>query len=605
MSRWFPLFGTVLLTLSFPSALAAQDTKDAADALVRRLRTEHFDGDAYGSVLQTCRVLDALSRSPRRYNELDGPFFRRAAERVADASGGREREAWKALALAGAITARLTAERDRALNAVRTDAPGARYESALALATLDARALEAVRATVTVPGADAGLAVLLADDPSSVPPPALQPVRGWVDWARAARLRGLDIVVRPPLPEPGPDAGLDELIDALNVVILLHGLPTDDGGPPSGMGDGPPPLPERVPPGHDVEAALTLAWDYLEGLQDGGRFGLDLPFWDGPQAGITALNLSASLYLAERLGRSRPDWIDAGLDWLVDQQHADGSIHQGGLAVYTTSVAVGALVDGGRPGDRRAIERAREFLEAAQSDEGEGYSSHDDPHYGGIGYGGDERPDLSNTQMALEAAARAGTPPDAPLFRKARGFLERNQNDAESGSIDLPRAEGGRLVSGQDGGGTYMPGNSPAGEDPAGTDTWVARSYGSMTYALTKSYLLCGLRPGDRRLDAAVRWLADHYTLETNPGFEDPDQGAQGLYYYYLAMATTLERLPDGALATSAGQAIPWRGDLTRKLVDEQRTTGSWINDRAGRWWESSPALCTGYAILALRAADS
>ena len=63
-----------------------------------------------------------------------------------------------------------------------------------------------------------------------------------------------------------------------------------------------------------------------------------------------------------------------------------------------------------------------------------------------------------------------------------------------------------------------LPGSSPAGETPLGGDQYEARSYGSMTYALTKSYLLCGLEPGDRRLDAAIRWLADNYTLDANPG---------------------------------------------------------------------------------------
>ena len=435
MSRWMPPLALCLLAglLAPPAATAQQDPKDVADALVRRLRSEHFDGDAYGSVLQTCRVLDVLSRSPRRYNELDGPFFRRAAERVADASGGREREAWKALALAGTITSRLQAERDRALAAVAADAPAARFESALALATLAPAVLDEVRARVTAPPADVGLAVLLAHDPASIPAPPLEPLGPWLTWARAARLRGLDVAVRPELPDASAPQGLDELVQALDVVILLHGLPSADDGPPPGMGDGPPPLPGRAPAGRPVDAALAQAWDYLEGLQQDGTFGLDLPFWEGPQAGITALNLSASLYLVERLQRPRPAWIDRGLDWLLEQQQPDGSIHQGGLAVYTTSVALGALIDAGRPADRAAIERARQFLVAAQADEGEGYSSHDDPHYGGIGYGGDERPDMSNTQMALEAVARAGTPAGAPVFRKAQVFLERNQNDAESG----------------------------------------------------------------------------------------------------------------------------------------------------------------------------
>jgi squalene-hopene/tetraprenyl-beta-curcumene cyclase len=126
-----------------------------------------------------------------------------------------------------------------------------------------------------------------------------------------------------------------------------------------------------------------------------------------------------------------------------------------------------------------------------------------------------------------------------------------------------------------------------------------------MTYALTKSYLLCGLAEDDHRLVAATRWLADHWALDRNPGFDDPDKDGQGLYYYYMAMARTLARLPDGSFKSRDKQPIEWRHELIRHLIDEQRTTGSWINDRATRWWEGSPGLCTPYAVLALKAAEA
>ncbi len=181
-------------------------------------------------------------------------------------------------------------------------------------------------------------------------------------------------------------------------------------------------------------------------------------------------------------------------------------------------------------------------------------------------------------------------------------YLVQHQNLSEERSFEWKRAKGGKLISGNDGGATYMPGNSPAGEDDLGGGLYRARSYGTMTYALTKSYLLCGLAPEDRRVAAALRWLADHYTLDHNPGYANPDKNAEGLYYYYQAMARTLARVGADDFADRDGHPIPWRTDLARHLADEQRTDGSWFNDRASRWWEGSPTLCTGYAVLALKA---
>ncbi|HZL99652.1 MAG TPA: prenyltransferase/squalene oxidase repeat-containing protein, partial [Planctomycetota bacterium] len=392
-----------------------------------------------------------------------------------------------------------------------------------------------------------------------------------------------------------------ELVAALDTVDVLAGLERSSKPAPA---DGDDAAPARIGGEQDLASALERAWTFLQAHQHDGTFGLELGGWNGPEPGLTALNLSAACWLADRLDRERPDWVAQGLDYLVSLQKPDGAIALHGLDVYTTSVAIEALLAGGRPGDGEAIERARQYLVAAQSDEGEGYSLESDPHYGGIGYGGDERPDLSNTNLALEAAARAGTPTDDALFRKALVFLERCQNLGERTTHEWPRPGGGTLVSGTDGGGTYMPGNSPAGEIDRGDGTWQARSYGSMTYGLVKSYLFCGLPAGDERVTAAVNWLSKNFTVDVNPGFAQPADGAQGLYYYYLALARTLRLLP-GALVGDDGQPIDWRGQLVSRLLAEQRVDGSWINDGSPRWWEGNPTLCTAYAVLALAAAGA
>jgi squalene-hopene/tetraprenyl-beta-curcumene cyclase len=581
--------------LLFCPALPAQDTKAVADDLCHQLRELQRPEGGYGEDLaSTCQVLDVLGRSPRRYTELDGPFMRNAMRLVAAAAPGEVPDALIALGLAGALSPDLLAARDAALARLELAPPRADYATLLALHALRPRS---VAFPVAVETSDPGLACLLAENPATVPAPPVSDVRLWTRWARAARLRKLQPTELPPLSEIVPGASLQELVDALETVIQLHGLLQPPAPPPASV-------PDLVAPGQTLSEAAARAAAFLDERQQGGTFGLDLPGWSGPEPGITALCLSAALKLAELRSEPRPKWIEDGLDYLVNLQRPDGSIHAEGLDVYTTSVAIEALVLGGREGDAPAIQRARDFLVIAQSDEGEGYESELDAYYGGVGYGGDERPDLSNTQMALDAATRAGLPSDHDFFRKARVFLERCQNLSEAGAQSWPRPGGGTVEAGNDGGAVYMPGNSPAGELKLREGVYQARSYGSMTYALVKSYLFCDVPRDDPRLTAAVRWLGANFTVERNPGFEKPEAGGDGLYYYYLAMARTLQLLPEDSLRDAAGAPIDWQVTLTRHLLDNQRTDGSWINEQSPRWWEGAPTLCTAYAVLALAGAN-
>jgi len=589
-----PLLLALALAALAPAA-APQTTKELADAYVRTIRGLQNEDGTYGDdLVQTCRVLDVLMRSPRRYTDLDGPFVRRAVAAVVE-SRDRGIDAWRVLALSGAVLPDHVEAREAALDRVLASPATPGY------AELLVRWIHApgtVEDTGTRRAADPAVAVLLADDPAAVDPPASSDVASWARWARAARLRGVDPTTFPELVMPEPDWDLDALLPRLEAVVVAHGLVEAPEPPPfvpAARVEEPSPLPEAV--------ADALA--YLGRRQQGGTVGLALPGWQGPEAGVTSLVLSAAIRWHARLGEARPAWVDDGLDHLLSLQKPTGAIHDIGPVVYTTAVAVEALVTGGRERDREVVERARRFLVEVQADEGEGFSIEEDPAYGGIGYGGDERPDLSNTNLALEALALAGTPSDHEVFAKARHYLQQTQNFAEHAPRTWLRPGGGRLVSGTDGGATYMPGYSPAGEIEIADGIYQARSYGSMTYALAKSYLFCGVERGDPRLEACIDWLAEHFTVELNPGFEDPAQGHQGLYYYYLTMARTLSMIDDERFTDPAGRVIPWRERLTAELLSEQRVDGSWTNAVASRWWESSPTLCTAYSLLALDAATA
>src|SRR5690606_5717765 len=117
-----------------------------------------------------------------------------------------------------------------------------------------------------------------------------------------------------------------------------------------------------------------------------------------------------------------------------------------------------------------AMDKAVAYLKRLQwtmdtvSAEQESLSGPDDPWLGGWGYGGRSRgkgrPDLSNTQMALEALHDAGVPKDDPAYQLALKFVERLQNNSETNDRDW---------AGNDGGFIYGPSDDRQGESFAGS----------------------------------------------------------------------------------------------------------------------------------------
>jgi squalene-hopene/tetraprenyl-beta-curcumene cyclase len=212
-----------------------------------------------------------------------------------------------------------------------------------------------------------------------------------------------------------------------------------------------------------------------------------------------------------------------------------------------------------------------------------------DVKYGGTGYGRtNDRPDLSNTSFFLDALKATGNGPDSEAIQRALVFVSRCQNlYGPNNTTEFARKN-------NDGGFYYTPaagGNSQAGIDE---QTGGLRSYASMTYAGLKSMIYAGLGPDDQRVKAAVRWLKNHYDLNSNPGL-----GNQGLYYYYQTFAKAMSALGQEQFVDEGGTAHDWRKDLIEALATRQRPDGSWVNENQ-RWLEGDANLSTGYALLAL-----
>jgi len=367
----------------------------------------------------------------------------------------------------------------------------------------------------------------------------------------------------------------------------------------------------------------AFAWLYKQ--QKGGVFSVTFPGTNDkgetvmqtfPDPALTGFGLMAlqGKPMAKRT-KEEQETIDAGLNWLVKNQNKDGTFGQQVLN-YTTSVVVGALARANDPLHAPVMQKAQKALLLFQNIEAGGYDS-SDRDYGSIGYGGSQRGDLSNTHFSMEALRATGLPEDHEAMQKALVFLQRTQNLKSSndfkGKIPHPSKEGEEIEieSGVDGGAAYYPGNSAAGYIVQPNGKAIARSYGSMTYALLKSYTLAGVKGDDPRVQAAVKWIQNNWTLAVNPG-ADPALGEkvkyQGLFYYYMVLAQALDAAEiatfDRQQATTgikpATATVDWRKELKAHLASMQQADGSWINGKNGRWMESMPLLCTCYAMIAL-----
>ena len=294
-----------------------------------------------------------------------------------------------------------------------------------------------------------------------------------------------------------------------------------------------------------------------------------------------------------------------GLDYLLEATgSADGFAlgTEGRLGTYVAASVCSALASIDDPIVVDRLQSSVEWLKNAQWDDAEGLQPTQD-WYGGAGYGNRGRPDLSNTQMMLDALHDAGVSPDDPTVQRALLFVSRAQNLkatnqaewAQNGSND-----GGFVYTCANGGesmGSEYAGEGRYGELLDAEQARSLRSYGSMTYAGFKSMLYAGLTQDDIRVRAAYDWVKRHWTFAENPGL-----GQQGRYYYLHALSRALVAAQQPRITTPDGVEHSWREELIETLLEDQKTNGSWVNS-APRWLEDEPVLATIYASLAIEEA--
>jgi squalene-hopene/tetraprenyl-beta-curcumene cyclase len=325
--------------------------------------------------------------------------------------------------------------------------------------------------------------------------------------------------------------------------------------------------------------AREAGFEWLDAQQAGdGSWGEDY--------GVTALVAFAML----NGGRSTGHPVVArALANVLAEAKEDGSFSEGTYVHYYTSTAIMALSAGGQTEDEALVRAGVDMLVREQCDgDEEGF---EEWWRGGIGYGGDGRPDMSNTQfamMALASAEAAYPSIEVPLdtWQQALLFLHRSQN--LPGVNDLDWDDDVTDPNFADGGFIYHPGRSNAGGFV---------SYGSMTAAGLWSLLAAGESLEDPSASAALSWLGKNMDVSQNPGIGDA-----AYYYYVWTMARALRTAGAPSLVSPDGTQVPWAVDLAEELLARQSASGTWTNDGSDSYWEGRPEVATCFALLALEA---
>jgi squalene-hopene/tetraprenyl-beta-curcumene cyclase len=297
--------------------------------------------------------------------------------------------------------------------------------------------------------------------------------------------------------------------------------------------------------------------------------------------GLTALSLRAVMESPRGVNPTDKPAIDKYAAFLVSKVNPDGSIAEIKHDVsYNTAVALTALALLKDQRHAKVIADGQKYIQKHQIDDDEGFKPVDN-WYGGLGYGGDERPDVSNVYIALEALRATSVDPKDPVWQKALVFISRMQNRTESND---------QKWAGNDGGFMYSPAWNP--EEYGGG----SKSYGTVTAAGLISLLFAGADKKDPRVQSAYKWLTSNYTLDQNPG----TNSKIGIFYFYNAFAKVMHAMGEREFVDSRGQRHNWRNELTERLVKLQSADGSWINKDSGLWWEDKPELATAWTVIAL-----
>ncbi|WP_116344363.1 prenyltransferase/squalene oxidase repeat-containing protein [Blastopirellula marina] len=297
----------------------------------------------------------------------------------------------------------------------------------------------------------------------------------------------------------------------------------------------------------------------------------------------------ATLALLEH-GRSPNDpQIAKSLAYLEKAVHDDGGVYaaNGRLKNYETCIALMCFNKANTDGKYDTIvKNAEQFVRGVQITDTDGVGE-EEVNYGGSGYSGKTRPDLSNTAFLMDALVSSGADKEDEAIQKALVFVSRCQNlESEYNTTKFA----GKV---NDGGFYYTPAVS-GDQGDRGTPDGGLRSYGSMGYAGLKSMIYAGVDKDDPRVKAVLKYIQKNFDVTANPGM-----GQAGVFYYYQTFAKSLDALGQPTITDASGVAHDWRKELLAELAKRQKEDGSWANSNT-QWLEGDANLATSFALLAL-----
>ena len=311
--------------------------------------------------------------------------------------------------------------------------------------------------------------------------------------------------------------------------------------------------------------------------------------WAKGNVGISALCTDA---LLESGMTTQDPRILRAIQHLLANQKDDGGIYDDvGLKVYSSSISLKALAKADPKVYAEPIRKVLAYIEKCQWGADESIEK-SDLRYGGFGYGKNNRPDMSNTQFCLDAMKAAGVPEDSEVWARAVIFVSRSQDRSESNDKAFAGVD--------DGGGIYSPVETKAEVIQLPDGRKVFKTYGSMTYAILKSFVFASLDAKDPRVQASLDWIRKHWTFE-----ENPEMGQQGLYYYYMTAARALAAYSKASgekmIVDARRRTHDWRTEISEAILARQQPDGSWVN-AAERWYEGEQMAIvpTSYCLLAL-----
>jgi len=317
----------------------------------------------------------------------------------------------------------------------------------------------------------------------------------------------------------------------------------------------------------------------------------------GGQRPAAAPPVSAAARVPAWSGTEYPALERRGLAYLLAHQDPGGAwLPQTGPAM--TALVVKALLQAGEPATAEPVRRGLAFIEQLHQPD-EGYyleAAPSNPTY--------------NTAIVLSTLSLLPGPAYRARVAGGRHFLELATPSAPSTPLSTanPADDAAWTIEALHDSGVHhtspvmraalarvAPGFSP---DPTErTAGAVLANYGTLTYAGLKSMLYAGLTRDDPRVQLAIRWIRQNYTLECNPA----DRAGRGQFYYYHTFAKALGSYGENPLTDARGVAHNWKAELRDRLAALQNPDGSWVNQKAGDYLENNPLVVTTYGVLALQ----